>query len=293
MHKTLNQIMLRPPAHWVGDGFNVYPVFANKAFTNDISPFLMFDYGAPKKFPATKKRLGVGQHPHRGFETVTIAFQGEVEHADNKGNRGVIGPGDVQWMTAGRGIIHEEFHSTEFAKTGGIFEMCQLWVNLPASHKMTKPRYQAILSSSIKTAPLSSKECIEVTESDGTVRIIAGKYQGIEGPALTHTPMDMLDVLINCTSRSFDFEFPESYNVIVFARSGEFECDGKRLGPQDIAIMNRGGSVLNIKATTAGSKLLILAGEPLNEPIVQHGPMCMNTKAEINKAISDFQNGKF
>lgn len=306
--------MLKPPKHWVGDGFNVYPVFANKAFTNDLSPFLMFDYGAPKHFPPTKKRLGVGQHPHRGFETVTVAFQGEVEHADNKGNRGIIGPGDVQWMTAGKGIIHEEFHSTSFANTGGVLEMCQLWVNLPSTKKMTKPRYQAILADTITSAALvatplqhntesaptsaaasvaAASDVSSSTETDGIVRIIAGNFGDVKGPALTFTPVTVLDVSVQNTTKSFDFAFPESYNVIVFVRDGGVQIGNKVLGPQDVAVMNRSGSILTLKATSPATKILVLAGEPLNEPIVQHGPMCMNTQKEIQQAMSDFQNGKF
>ena len=155
--KTIKEIFRKPSNHWVGNGFNVIPVFADRAFTKEISPFLMFDYAAPKQFPPTSKRLGVGQHPHRGFETVTLAFQGEVEHADSQGNTGVIGPGDVQWMTAARGIVHEEFHSKQFAKNGGTFEMCQIWVNLPAQQKMIEPRYQPILDTDIPKAPLFSR----------------------------------------------------------------------------------------------------------------------------------------
>ena len=232
-----------------------------------------------------------------------VSKQGELEHAYNKGNRGVIGPGDVQWMTAGKGIIHEEFHSTEFAKTGGVLEMCQLWVNLPAAKKMSKPRYQPILADTIKSASLVSSQCTATattadavvvdTSSDGSVRIIAGAYRGVTGPATTVTPMDMLDVSINTTTKSYDFEFPESYNVIVFVRDGSLEVGDRRLGAQDVAVMNRSGTVLSIKATSPKTKVLILAGEPLNEPIVQHGPMCMNSKEEIKQAMIDYQMGKF
>ena len=200
MLKTVKTILRKPSPHWVGDGFHVYPVFANKAFTEELSPFLMFDYGKPKYFPPTTKKLGVGKHPHRGFETVTIAFQGEVEHGDSKGNRGIIGHGDVQWMTAARGIIHEEFHSRKFAKNGGVLEMCQLWVNLPKKYKLTTPRYQPILSEKIPSSPLylygGDDNCINESNacdfdsgnnnnsnsclaSSGYVRVIAGKFKDI------------------------------------------------------------------------------------------------------------------
>jgi redox-sensitive bicupin YhaK (pirin superfamily) len=190
--KGIKVILPRPRSHWVGDGFHVYPVFADKAFTNELSPFLMFDYGAPKQFPANNpKKLGVGQHPHRGFETITVAFQGEVEHADSMGNRGVIGEGDVQWMTAGRGIVHEEFHSQKFAKAGGAFEMCQLWLNLPKEHKMTPPRYQPILKNEITTSPLylhAADACgAPADPAEGGVRVIAGSFMGVKGPASTFT----------------------------------------------------------------------------------------------------------
>merc|ERR1719254_135296 len=173
--KKVEDVMLKPRPHWVGDGFHVLPVFSERSFTRDMSPFLMFDYAAPKQFTATRGKLGVGQHPHRGFETVTIAWQGEVEHGDHLGNRDVIHAGDVQWMTAARGIVHEEYHSREFAKTGGKFEMCQLWVNLPSKHKMDPARYQPIMSNSI---PL-----VSLQDGDGYIRVIAGSYSDVEGPA--------------------------------------------------------------------------------------------------------------
>merc|ERR1719389_698778 len=195
--RSILKIIPQQPKHWVGDGFNVYPVFGQYAFTESLSPWLMFDYATPKNFPPTKKRLGVGQHPHRGFETITIAFQGSVEHKDSTGNSGVIGPGDVQWMTAGRGIVHEEFHSTEFAKTGGTLEMCQIWLNLPAKHKMVDPRYQPILSSEIASsrlfpaAPEGGATGQPAGPDEGEVRVIAGKFHDAAGPAKTWTQVDL------------------------------------------------------------------------------------------------------
>merc|ERR1719401_2057050 len=208
--KEVHDVMLKPRPHWVGDGFHVLPVFSQKAFTRDMSPFLMFDYGAPKVFSPTRGKLGVGQHPHRGFETVTIAWQGEVEHGDHLGNRDVIRAGDVQWMTAGRGIVHEEYHSREFAKTGGVFEMCQLWVNLPSKHKMDPARYQPIAGTSIPTVALDS--------GAGYVRVIAGNYCGATGPAKTFSPIDMWEVRLNESGKSADLVFPECHNTIIFVR---------------------------------------------------------------------------
>lgn len=299
--KTVKEILKKPRPHWVGDGFNVFPVFANKAFTNDLSPFLMFDYAAPKEFPPTRKQLGVGQHPHRGFETITVAFQGEVEHADSLGNRGVIGSGDVQWMTAGRGIIHEEFHSRKLAQTGGVLEMCQLWLNLPAKDKMCQPKYQPILASEIAQSnlyevdPGNPTSCTMSPEEDGYVRIIAGEFKGAKGPAATHTQVDMWDIALNVgnTKKQYEFETVAGNNVIVFVRAGSVEVQGERLGPQDVAILNREGSKLLMSALEDSTKILLLAGEPIDEPIAARGPMVMNTQQELQQAMTDFYNGNF
>jgi len=300
MLKNIRTVLPRPTAHWVGDGFNVYPVFANKAFTQEMSPFLMFDYAAPKKFPPTKKRLGVGEHPHRGFETVTIAFQGEVEHKDSTGNCGIIGPGDVQWMTAGRGIIHEEFHSTEFAKQGGIFEMCQLWVNLPKRHKMTAPRYQGILHEDIPSSPLyeagpSGLEgpAVPSPTEDGAVRVIAGKFHDAKGPAKTWSQVDMWDITIANKTKEYILDTVEGNNVIIFVRKGAVQVQGKDLGPQDVAITSLEGSRVVLKGMEKDTKVLLLAGEPINEPIAAHGPFVMNTNKELNQAFIDFRSGNF
>jgi len=298
--KSVKAVLPRPRPHWVGDGFHVYPVFSNKAFTNELSPFLMFDYASPKYFPPTKSKLGVGEHPHRGFETVTMAFQGEVEHKDSAGNCGVIGPGDVQWMTAGRGIIHEEFHSREFAKTGGTFEMYQLWVNLPKEHKMTAPRYQGILRDDIPSHPLSTwsgdvgGETSLCDSSEGEVRVVAGKFKDAVGPAKTWTQVDVWDVNIAKQSpKQYVFDMVEDNNVIVFIRKGKVNVQGHELGPQDVALMGKSGSQITLQADEDDSKVLILAGKPIDEPIVAHGPMVMNTREEINQAFVDFRSGKF
>ena len=302
--RSVRKIMARPPAHWVGDGFRVYPVFANSAFTQELSPLLMFDYAEPKQFPArVGPPLGVGQHPHRGFETVTVAFQGEVEHQDSTGQKDVIGEGDVQWMTAGRGIIHQEFHSHEFTRSGGTFEMCQLWVNLPKQHKMTKPGYQALLKQNIPVVnlPLNS----DSNDSVGTARIIAGELGDTKGAASTFSPVQMWDINLPKAGSEVDLPFPASQNCIVFVRRGAIQVVSSTdhtdypklkessLGPQDVALMRVYGSdTVRLRVVDANSSVLILGGEPLNEPIVNQGPFVMNTQEEIHKAISDYRLGK-
>lgn len=298
--------MERPPRHWVGDGFHVYPVFSNLAFKEDLSPLLMFDYAAPKKFSSKVGRpRGVGQHPHRGFETVTVAFQGEVEHRDNKGNMGVIGPGDVQWMTAGKGIVHEEYHSNAFTREGGTFEMCQLWVNLPKKDKMTKPRYQPILKDQIPSVDLPLKEQSggETKEEPlATVRLIAGSLEDVNGAAKTFSPVQMWDVIMPHAGAEVDIPFPPEHNCIVFVRRGAVQVlsgeDGNEkkssLGPQDVAIMHLdGSSSLRIRVEEPDTSLLIMGGEPLNEPIAARGPFVMNTFEEIQQAGMDYMSGKF
>eukprot|EP00041_Stephanoeca_diplocostata_P034797 m.1205041 g.1205041 ORF g.1205041 m.1205041 type:complete len:349 (-) comp24582_c0_seq10:4487-5533(-) len=288
--RSVKTILPATRPHWVGDGFNVYPTFADLAFTNEISPFLMFDYAKPKEFPRTKKKLGVGKHPHRGIVTVTLAMQGEVEHGDNVGNSGVIGTGDVQWMSAGRGIVHEEYHSRKFASTGGMFEMCQLWLNLPASHKMSKPTYQPILEAEIPVVPV-----IGETVDDACVHIICGEYNGTKGPANPVTPVDMWHIHINPTGKTVDIPVPTGYNSMLFVRKGSVTVgeDGVALGPQGLVLFKRDGDVVRVTTTSPETRLIVLQGEPLNEPIVNHGPMVMNTQEEIQQAFSDYYAGKF
>ena len=320
---SIRTIIPQTRPHWVGNGFHVFPVFQNLAFSNSISPFLMLDYAAPKDFPPGKgkrERRGVGQHPHRGFETVTIAFQGEVEHGDSVGNHDVIGPGDVQWMTAARGIIHEEYHSESFSEAGGTFEMVQLWVNLPAKHKMDAPRYQAILNASIPEVHVPAaheqeyKE-VEVTGNDAVasgvtskttaaakVRLIAGSFRRSVGPANTHTPIDLWDVLLPATEVPVELEMKPGHNVIVFSRQGSVRVgeggNTAELGPQSVAILETvgkikgDGHVLRLMATQPNTKLLILAGEPLDEPIAARGPFVMNTNEEIMQANADYRSGR-
>jgi quercetin 2,3-dioxygenase len=325
--RSIRKILPRQSPHWVGDGFHVHPVFADAAFTEDVSPLLMFDYAYPKQFSARQlgaSPLGVGKHPHKGFETVTVAFQGQVEHKDSTGKTGVIDSGDVQWMTAGRGIVHQEFHSNKFTETGGTFEMLQLWVNLPKKHKLTKPRYQPILKKDIPVVPIptsissaaSSSTDSHATEEDplvlGTVRLIAGEFNGIKGAASTFSPVQMWDVSLPTANVVVDLPYPAKYNCIIFCRRGSVEIisgkddndDGSSssskklksstLGPQDVALMHYdGSSTLRLKVKERNSSIMILGGEPLNEPIAAHGPFVMNTNDEINQAISDYRMGKF
>jgi redox-sensitive bicupin YhaK (pirin superfamily) len=282
--KTVQDIMLKPRPHWVGDGFHVLPVFNQKAFTRDMSPFLMFDYALPKQFDPTKGKLGVGQHPHRGFETVTLAWQGEVEHGDHLGIRDVIRAGDVQWMTAARGIVHEEYHSREFAKAGGVFEMCQLWVNLPSKHKMDPARYQPITSSSIPIVALPSDA--------GYVRVIAGSYGETVGPAMTFSPIDMWEVRLSKSGACTDLVFPEGHNTIIFVRQGAAAVGERqdRLGAQDIALMGEVGRQVPIRALADDTMLLILSGQPFDEPIAARGPFVMNTNQELQQASKDYNS---
>ena len=260
-----------------------------------MSPFLMFDYAPPEDFPPNYgPKRGVGQHPHRGFETVTIAFQGEVEHADSEGNQDVIGPGDVQWMTAARGIVHEEFHSTDFSIKGGMFEMAQLWVNLPKEKKMTKPRYQPILDKDIPKAPLMLEGSSDVRDDmkDGYARIIAGELRGVKGPAETFTPINLWDVVISDTSSTYQFDIAEGHNLVVFVRRGSVTIQGKDLDTADVAIMGMEGTELVIQAKEPNTSLLFLSGEPIDEPIAARGPFVMNTNDELTEAWQDFYSGK-
>ena len=273
-----------PDMHWVGDGFPVRSLFSYNQFGQAVSPFLLLDYGGPRHFEPTTQRRGVGQHPHRGFETVTIVYDGEVEHRDSTGNGGMIGPGDVQWMTAAGGIIHEEFHSSSFAKAGGPFHMVQLWVNLPAKDKMAPPGYQSILKADIPT--------VELPDQAGSLRVIAGGYDGVKGPARTFTPVNVWDVQLNGGS-SVSLDPPEGHNAIVIALAGKVTVgDTETIGEAEFVVLDREGSGATI-AAQQDSKLLILTGEPIDEPIVGYGPFVMNSETEIRQAIDDFNSGRF
>lgn len=270
--------------HWVGDGFPVRSLFSYGDLGQHASPFLLLDYAGPHNFEPTDQRRGVGQHPHRGFETVTIVYDGEVEHRDSVGNGGIIGPGDVQWMTAGGGILHEEFHSRAFAKAGGPFRMVQLWVNLPARDKMTAPGYQGILSAETPTVTLN--------DGAGTARIIAGELDGAKGPARTFTPMNVWDVRLNRDAETV-LDLPEGHTSLLVVLSGRITIDGgESASAAEVLMLSRDGAGVRVHAD-ADTVLLVLTGEPIDEPIVGYGPFVMNTEAEIRQAITDFNSGGF
>lgn len=269
--------------HWVGDGFPVRTLFFYQDLGKQMSPFLMLDYAGPAEFPSTTERKGVGSHPHRGFETVTIVYEGEVAHKDSTGQGGTIGPGDVQWMTAGSGILHEEFHSEGFAKSGGTLEMVQLWVNLPAKLKMTKPGYQAILNKQIPTIDLKS--------GAGQARIIAGEFDGHAGPANTFTPLNVIDLKLKKGSTSIPV--PEGWNTSLVVLKGAVAA-GEGVVAKDAQMLMFSNQGQDIQVNVLEDSIaLLLSGEPINEPIVGYGPFVMNTKEEIAQAMQDFNSGSF
>ncbi len=284
--KRLLGVQGNDQGHWVGDGFPVRTLFFYQQLGKEMSPFLMLDLAGPAEFPITTERKGVGTHPHRGFETVTIVYDGEVSHKDSTGQGGTIGPGDVQWMTAGSGILHQEFHSDDFAKRGGVLQMVQLWVNLPAKHKMTAPGYQPILSQSIPQ--------IELSNSRGSIRVIAGEHEGHTGPAKTFTPMNVFDIRLK-KGEELVLPVADGWNTSVVVLRGALE------GAGDSGVIAKDAKMLmfsqdgqDIKVTALEDTVaLLLSGEPIEEPIVGHGPFVMNTRQEIDQAISDFNRGAF
>ncbi|WP_442756513.1 pirin family protein [Methylocystis sp. JAN1] len=270
--------------HWVGDGFPVRTLFSHQAQGPRVSPFLLCDYVAPFDFPPTKERRGVGQHPHRGFETVTVVYDGEVAHRDSTGAGGVIGPGDVQWMTAGAGVLHEEYHSEAYARRGGRFEMAQLWVNLPARLKMTRPRYQTLRDDDIPR--------VELNDEVGMIRVIAGEWAGFRGPAQTATPMNVWDVRID-EGQNAIFDLPKGHNLVVAVLDGPVVVneEGHARAGETIVFDRHGGGVAF--SAQADAKLLLLSGEPIDEPVAQQGPFVMNSPAELAEAFDDYRAGRF
>ncbi|WP_281702066.1 pirin family protein [Acetobacter malorum] len=270
--------------HWVGDGFPVRSLFSYSQFGTHLSPFLLLDYAGPHEFKPTDARRGVGEHPHKGFETVTIVYDGEVEHRDSSGGGGIIGPGDVQWMTAGNGVQHEEFHSPAYAKTGGSFRMVQLWVNLPAKDKGVPAAYQTILAGNIPTIPLA--------HDAGHLRIIAGDYEGTRGPARIFSPLNVWDGVLN-EGAQVTLDLPKGHNAAIVSLEGHLILNGtQELGGAQFALLGHEGAVVTLQASRASS-FLVLTGEPLNEPIAGYGPFVMNTQEEIRQAIEDFNGGRF
>jgi quercetin 2,3-dioxygenase len=273
-----------PSPHWVGDGFFVQTLLSPHEQGAGASPFLLLDYAAPRRFEPTTQRRGVGEHPHRGFETVTIVYSGEVAHRDSTGGGGVIGPGDVQWMTAGAGVLHQEFHSEAFAKSGGEMEMAQLWVNLPAKDKSAKPHYQSLSKAEIPT--------VELPDGAGALRVIAGTYAGVKGPAQSFTELNVLDVRLSAGTRAV-FDVPDGHTVTLLLRRGAVALDGATsLRPAQVAALSREGGPVAISAQS-DSTLLLLTGRPIDEPIAAYGPFVMNTEAEIREALADLRAGRF
>ena len=269
--------------HWVGDGFPVRNMFPSNGVNKEINPFLMLDYAGPSHFEPSKQTHGVGQHPHRGFETVTIAYQGSVSHRDSAGNSGTIYPGDVQWMTAASGVVHEEMHAQEFAEKGGTFEMVQLWVNLPKAVKMSAPRYQGITKEQIPTVTLGAK---------GQTRIIAGELDGVNGPATTYKAINLFEVRYNAGDAA-TLSLPDGHNAAVILLQGDVVLNGSQVlqGAAKIATLSIDGESITLEPK-ADSTLLVLSGEPIDEPVASYGPFVMNTQEELVQAFADFKSGR-
>ncbi|HWZ04793.1 MAG TPA: pirin family protein [Mucilaginibacter sp.] len=285
MEKKIEKIYSRPVRPgMVGDGFRVFNYFPNNGLSQQrVSPFLMMDFNAEFDFGPSDHLRGVDVHPHKGFETVTIAYKGSVAHHDSTGNSGVINPGDVQWMTAGSGILHKEYHEQEFSKKGGPFEMVQLWVNLPAKNKLTDPKYQAITANQMAKVTLD--------DNGGVVNVIAGSFNQHKGPATTFTPVNMFDIRLN-KGKKLDTVIPAEHNTILLVVSGAITVNGEQAGLHDLVLFKNTGEEIVISADE-DSVLLLLSGEPINEPIAQYGPFVMNTHRELQEAFEEFQSGKF
>lgn len=284
MNKTVLGVHPSPKGHWVGDGFPVRSLFTYDGLGQRLSPFLLLDYAGPAEFSPAQRPRGVGEHPHRGFETVTIVYAGEVAHRDSAGNGGLIGPGDVQWMTAAAGILHEEFHSPAYTRSGGPFEMVQLWVNLPKKHKMSAPRYQTLLDASIPR--------VAIAEGEGSVRVIAGEFAGRQGPAATFSPVNVWDVRLKA-GHAVTLPVPDGHNAALAVLRGEVSANASRkVGAAELVVLSAAGNEVSIEAVSDAT-LLLLSGEPLLEPVVGYGPFVMTSRQEIETAIDDFNGGKF
>jgi quercetin 2,3-dioxygenase len=283
--RTIERVFRGAPQHWVGDGFHVSNYFPGASdFQKRMSPFFLLDYQKPEAYSPTSRRRGVGTHPHRGFETVTIAYEGAIAHRDSAGNGGVIGPGEVQWMTAGGGILHNEFHEEEFAKRGGVLHMIQIWVNLPRRHKLAAPKYQALTEESIRTVPLA--------DDKGKVRIIAGTYEDGQGPAETFSPAHMLDLRLK-PGASLRLPTPKDYNTALLVLEGQVSANGsKPVSAGEFILFHNDGDEVAVESR-AESIVMFLSGAPIDEPLVHYGPFVMSSVDEINEAIDDFNRGKF
>lgn len=282
--RSVQRVFTPPPYHFVGNGFRVHnfiPAYEELSMER-MSPFILLDYNSKFYFPPSNEPRGVGAHPHRGFETVTIAYKGKVAHHDNAGNGGVIGEGDVQWMTAAKGILHKEYHEEEWNKKGGDFHMVQLWVNLPAKDKISEPKYQEISKDRIGRYEL---------ENGGEVEVIAGNYKGIVGAASTFTPMNVFNVKLNARSEC-ELSFPENYNTALLVIEGDITVNSMHVPQDNFVLLANDGEAFSITANE-DAVVLVLSGEPINEPIAARGPFVMNTTDEIIKAYYDYNQGKF
>ncbi|MEY2938557.1 MAG: hypothetical protein RL062_1146 [Bacteroidota bacterium] len=284
MKKNVQEVMSPPPTHMVGDGFRVHNYIPGLVSMPRMNPFIMMDYNSPHYFPPSDTPPGVGVHPHRGFETVTIAYQGKVSHHDSAGNSGTIEEGEVQWMTAASGVLHKEYHEKEFAKKGGIFQMVQLWVNLPAKDKMSPPRYQALTRKDIQIVPLENEQ--------GKVEIIAGEFRGVKGPAKTFSPVTLMNAFLKKEGK-IELNFPQHDHTALVIISGQVKINDKEIASANqLVIFHDDGTDFSIEALEE-SVVLVLNGEPIPEPIAAYGPFVMNTREEIIQAYQDFQLGKF
>ena len=285
MKRTIDSVFRGAPQHWVGNGFHVSNYFPAATDTmKRMSPFFLLDYQKPEAYTPTTRQRGVGTHPHRGFETVTIAFQGAIAHRDSAGNGGVIGPNEVQWMTAGSGVLHNEFHEEEFSRAGGILHMIQIWVNLPRAHKRSAPKYQALTEETIRTAALP--------DGKGVVRVISGEYGDVKGPADTFSPAHMLDLRLK-PGAEVRLPTPKDYNTALLVLEGEVSANGSRaVSAGEFILFNNDGDEVVVRSPTE-STVMFLSGAPIEEPLVHYGPFVMNSVDEINEAIDDFNSGKF
>jgi len=282
--KSIEAIIAPPAPHMVGDGFRVHGFFPSARIDKKrMSPFFLMDYNSKIEFIPSDRPRGVSVHPHRGFETVTIAYHGKVAHHDSYGNSGIIGEGDVQWMTAASGLLHKEYHEKEFSRKGGLFQMVQLWVNLPAKYKMTKPKYQEI------THAMMGK--YQLPGDGGTIEIIAGDYKGVKGPASTFTPMHVYNARLKSGAKA-EMNFPANYNTGLLVVDGSIFVNGEKVSTDHFVLFKNDGEHINLEAGEE-AVVLILSGEPINEPIVQYGPFLMNTWEELEQAIQDVNAGKF
>ncbi|RRU10385.1 pirin family protein [Stenotrophomonas maltophilia] len=273
-----------PRPHWVGDGFPARSMFSYNTHGQHLSPFLLLDYAGPYSFAPSDTPRGVGQHPHRGFETVTIVYEGEVAHRDSTGAGGTIGPGDVQWMTAASGILHEEFHTPEFSRRGGTLDMVQLWVNLPAQDKMGAPGYQTLLDAQIPS--------VELPDGAGRVRVIAGRFDNHAGPARTHTPMDVWDIRLR-QGHHAELPVADGRTLALVVLKGTARINsGQPVGEAQLVTFDRSGEDVFVDADSDAT-VLLLSGEPIDEPVVGYGPFVMNSQAEIAQAVNDFNSGRF